>query len=114
MDNNTVILQSTLPSLQPQPTVIVQAPPSNSGHILELVTTGNNNNSVISRVYGNDGNTYITSSNENVPGSSLNQKKKPYEQTDDSNQTTANKRMKTIVTNDSESVQNQNQNRITS
>lgn len=60
VDNNTVILQSTLKSPHPavtpgqQQTVIVQAPAATSeGHLVEFVTsvTGSNS-SVISRVYG--------------------------------------------------------------
>jgi hypothetical protein len=47
VDNNTIILQTSLSSTTSQPTVIVQAPPlSNSA--------GNGNSSVISRVYGTE------------------------------------------------------------
>lgn len=46
VDNNTIILQSSLSSTTSQPTVIVQAPP--------MVNSAGNGGSVISRVYGND------------------------------------------------------------
>jgi forkhead box protein K len=46
VDNNTIILQSSLSSTTSQPTVIVQAPP--------MANSAGNGGSVISRVYGND------------------------------------------------------------
>ena len=46
VDNNTIILQSSLSSTTSQPTVIVQAPP--------LVNSAGNGGSVISRVYGTE------------------------------------------------------------
>lgn len=67
-----VVISSTPPPNQHSPnqsahTVIVQAPTTSAGQshqLVELVTTGapNASNTVISRVYGSDGNTYITSS----------------------------------------------------
>ena len=46
VDNNTIILQSSLSSTTSQPTVIVQAPP--------LANSAGNGGSVISRVYGTE------------------------------------------------------------
>jgi hypothetical protein len=46
VDNNTIILQSSLSSTTSQPTVIVQAPP--------LSNSAGNGGSVISRVYGTE------------------------------------------------------------
>ncbi|RWS31695.1 forkhead box protein K1-like protein [Leptotrombidium deliense] len=62
VDNNTVILQSALSASSQQPTVIVQAPPASSASVVELVTTASGStSSVISRVYGSEGTTFITS-----------------------------------------------------
>jgi len=68
VDNNTVILQSTLKSshsnatIPQQPTVIVQAPPATSTvTVPDFVNTVNQySNSVISRVYGGESNTFFT------------------------------------------------------
>lgn len=70
VDNNTVILQSTLKSpyqaVNPgqQQTVIVQAPAASSdAHLIEFVTSVTaGNSSVISRVYGSEGGAFVTSS----------------------------------------------------
>ncbi|KAI1291880.1 Forkhead box protein K2 [Halotydeus destructor] len=70
VDNNTVILQSTVSAAVHQPTVIVQAPPATAAQIVELVTSAANSgaNTVISRVYGGDNSTIIsTSSTSHIP-----------------------------------------------
>ncbi|XP_015791807.1 forkhead box protein K2 isoform X1 [Tetranychus urticae] len=89
VDNNTVILQSTLKSTHQSvnpgqtSTVIVQTPQVTSeNHLVEYVTNvPGSNSSVISRVYGSEGNAYVTAPTtiSEVVTTTVSASKRPYE-----------------------------------